>query len=87
MSLVELMIAIGVLMGLMGLVFQSFASLGQSTSQQFAQSYATATVRGAMELLALSLRNDFVHFNSVVGTPLGVNFDLNGDPVVRDGLL
>ena len=28
-----------------------------------------------------------MHFNTVAGTPLGLNFDLDGDVLVRDGLL
>jgi hypothetical protein len=43
-----------------------------------------------MERLALSLRNDLVQFNTVPGTPLGINFDLDdegGNPLVRDGIL
>lgn len=86
-SLVELMIGVGILTGLMGIVGQSFVSLAQNTAQQAARSYATSNVRGASERLALSLRNDLVHFNTVADTPLGLNFELDGDAVVRDGLL
>jgi type II secretory pathway pseudopilin PulG len=90
MSLVELMISVGVLMALMSVVFQSFADLTQSTARESTQSYATSKARGAMERLALSFRNDLVHFNMVPDTPLGINFDLDdddGNPFLRDGML
>ena len=45
--------------------------------------------RGGVEIMARILRSDFVQFNAVPNTPLGVNFDLDvaGQPVVRDALL
>lgn len=89
LSLVELLISITVLMALMGVVFQSFSDLTASTARNSTQAYATSKARGAMERLALSLRNDLVHFNTVAATPLGVNFSLDsaGAPLVRDGIL
>jgi type II secretory pathway pseudopilin PulG len=93
MSLIELTISMGILTALLSLIFQSFSDVTQNAARDSAQSYAVSRARGAMELVARSLRADLVQFNTVAGTPLGVNFDLNeppnaaGTPVVRDGIL
>jgi type II secretory pathway pseudopilin PulG len=90
MSLIELVISMGVLTAIMGLAFQSLGSLNQATTRDSTQSYVMSRARGAVELVSRSLRDDFVMFNTVPGTPLGINFDLNdasGKPVVRDGIL
>jgi type II secretory pathway pseudopilin PulG len=90
MSLIELTISMGILTALLGLVFQSFSDVTRNAARDSAQSYAVSRARGAMELVARSLRSDLVQFNTVAATPLGVNFDLNdpsGKPVVRDGIL
>lgn len=90
MSLTEILMATTVLMILMGLVFQSSVELTEVTARESTQSYATARARGAMEISVRSLRSDLVQFNTVPGTPLSVNFDLDdegGKAVVRDGIL
>jgi type II secretory pathway pseudopilin PulG len=93
MSLIELTISMGILTALLSLIFQSFADVTQNAARDSAQSYAVSRARGAMELVARSLRADLIQFNTVAGSPLGVNFDLNepatptGTPVVRDGIL
>ena len=63
--------------------------LDSGTQYAITQSQLTNTARNGMELVSLRLRDEMVQFNTVAGTPLGVNFDLDesGDPVVRDALL
>lgn len=89
LSLVELLIVMGVLTVIMALSMQSFGALTRVTVRDSAQSYLTSSGRGAVDLVVLLLRNEFVQFNTVPGTPLGVNFDLDGSqgPLVRDGIL
>jgi type II secretory pathway pseudopilin PulG len=90
LSLVELLITMGVLGALMAVVFQSMGQLVQSTTRDSTQSYVTSRARAAVENVTRSLRDEFVMFNTVPGTPLGVNFSLNdtdGTPLVWDGIL
>ena len=90
LSLVELLVTTGVLAAVLTLTMGSMGTLLQFTAVETTQSNATTTARGAVEAVVRVMRDELVEFNTVAGTPLGVNFDLNnadGTPVVRDGVL
>lgn len=88
-SIIELVIVLGVMAVVMALSMQAFTSLAQVVTRDTSRSYLTSTARGSVDRVTLLLRNDFVQFNTVTGTPLGVNFDLDetSGALVRDGLL
>jgi type II secretory pathway pseudopilin PulG len=88
-SLLELVLAISMMTIVVGLSVSAFIELFSVNSRTNGTSYATSLARSGIDAAAVALRNDLVQFNTVSGTPLGINFDLDDlhGPVVRDGLL
>ncbi|MCZ6449598.1 MAG: hypothetical protein O6918_01835, partial [Deltaproteobacteria bacterium] len=51
--------------------------LDRGTRYVITKSQLTNTARNGIELITQRLRDEMVQFNTVAGTPLGVNFDLD----------
>jgi pilin/secretion family protein with methylation motif len=88
-SLIEFIVAIGIMTIVVGLAFSALIQLFSVHSRTSGISHATSVARNGVDAVVASLRNDFVQFNTVPSTPLGVNFDLDDahGPLVRDGIL
>ncbi len=88
-SLIEQLFTFPILVILSTTLIFVMIMLSRGTQYAITKSQLTNTARNGMELVSQRLRDEMVQFNTVAGTPLGVNFDLDesGDPVVRDALL
>ncbi len=88
-SLIELLFTFPILALLSSTLIFVMIMLDRGTQYAITKSQLTNTARSGIELISQRLRDEMVQFNTVAGTPLGVNFDLDesGDPVVRDALL
>ena len=88
-SVVELLVAMGILALLSGLFFTVLVQMGALAERESSKSTMVSTARGGVELVTRTLRNEMIQFNTVGGTPLGINFDLDdaGQPLVRDAIL
>jgi len=88
-SLIEIIVAIGIMTIVVGLAFSALIQLFSVHSRTSGISHATSVARNGVDAVVASLRSDFVQFNTVPATPLGVNFDLDDahGPLVRDGIL
>lgn len=88
-SLIELLSTFPILAILATTLIFATIMLDRGTRYAITKSQLTNVARNGIELISQRLRDEMVQFNTVAGTPLGVNFDLDesGDPVVRDALL
>jgi hypothetical protein len=88
-TLIETVITFSIIAVVTGIFVTAIILLDRGTQRGIGKSQMSNTARGAMEGLARRLRNEMVQFNTVAGTSLGVNFDLDdgGDPLVRDAML
>ncbi len=87
-SLVEVLITLGILLLVGDIFFTVLVQTGRVTERESNRSAMISTARNGMEQATRILRSEMVQFNTVPGTPLGINFDLDqGGPLVRDGVL
>lgn len=88
-TLVEVLLVLAVL-GIVGsMFFAMLMDVTLVTGRESAKVVVTASARGAMEIATKTIRNELMQFNTVPGTPLGVNFDLDdpSGPLIRDAIL
>ena len=88
-SLAETVISFSIIAVVTGVFVTAIIMLDRGTQRGIGKSQIANSARSAMEGIARRLRNEMVQFNTVTGTSLGVNFDLDdgGDPLVRDAML
>lgn len=87
-TIVEVIITLAILLIVTEAFFTALVQTGRVTERESRRSAMISTGRNGMELTTRILRSDMVQFNTVAGTPLGVNFDLDqGGPLVRDAVL
>jgi prepilin-type N-terminal cleavage/methylation domain-containing protein len=90
-TVIELLITVVVLLAVSAIFLTGWARLIRGITRENRQSDAISQARNGMEMVAQSLRDDLVQFNTTGSSSVyGVNFDLNdgsGNPAVRDGVL
>lgn len=88
-TLIETVITFTIIAAVTGIFISAIIMLDRGTRRGIGKAQIANNARGAMEGIARLLRNEMVQFNTVAGTPMGVNFDLDdgGDPLVRDAML
>ena len=88
-TLAETVISFSIIAVVTGVFVTAIIMLDRGTQRGISKSQVANSARSAMEGIARRLRNEMVQFNTVTGTSLGVNFDLDdgGDPLVRDAML